>query len=152
MLGMKLTGPDSKSVDGLGLLNCETVYTKEEGYSEKPERVSLKIKACGPMLAAVDGISLDGFTVHSGSTTTAAPVFGTDGACGKNGMVIGTSIHGFFDNKPLRVALMKYLAKTKGIPYVEEEEFTIDDGFEELAQVFESHVDVAAIYKIMGLK
>ncbi|MCL2550461.1 MAG: cobyric acid synthase [Methanimicrococcus sp.] len=152
MLGKKLTGPDGKSVDGLDLLNCETVYTKEEGYSEKPERVSLKVKACSPMLSAVDGMELNGFTAHSGSTVTASPVFGTDGACGKDGKVIGTSMHGFFDNKPLRMALMKYLAEKKGIAYVEEEEFTIDDGFEELAQVFAAHVDVEAIYKIMGLK
>ncbi|MCL2862986.1 MAG: cobyric acid synthase [Methanimicrococcus sp.] len=152
MLGKKLTGPDGKSVDGLGLLDCETVYTKEEGYSEKPQRVSLKVKACGPMLAAVDGITLNGFTAHSGSTTTVSPVFGADGACSKDGTVIGTSIHGLFDNKPFRVALMKHLAEKKGIPYAEEEEFTMDDGFEELAQVFEANVDVEAIYKIMGLK
>jgi len=50
------------------------------------------------------------------------------------------------------MALMKYLAEKKGIPYVEEEEFTIDDGFEELARVFESNVNVEAIYKMMGFK
>lgn len=152
MLGTKLTGPDGKSVDGLGLLDCETVYTKEEGYSEKPTRVSLKIKCNSPILKAVDGTELDGFTVHSGSTATSSPVFGTDGACSEDGTVIGTSMHGFFDNKLLRVALMKYLAEKKGVPYIEEEAFTMDDGFEELAQVFEANVDIDAIYKIMGLK
>jgi len=74
MLGKSLTSPDGKSTNGLDLLNCETVYTKEEGYSEKPERVSLKIKACSPMLNAVDGIVLNGFTAHSGSTITTSPV------------------------------------------------------------------------------
>ena len=152
MLGKKLTAPDGKSVEGLNLLDCETVYTTEEGYSEKPVRVSVEIKGSGPILAPLNNDILTGFTVHSGSTTTQVPIFGTDGACSKDGLVIGTSMHGFFDNKTLRIALMKYLASRKNIPYVEEENFTIDDGFEELAQVFEANVDVDAIYKIMGLK
>ena len=152
MLGKKLTAPDGKSVEGLGLLECETAYTKEEGYSEKPVRVSLEIKSDSPILMSLKNEFVNGFTVHSGSTVTNKPVFGTDGACSKDGLVIGTSMHGFFDNKLLRIALMKYLSCQKNIPYVEEEDFTMDDGFEELAQVFEANIDVDAIYKIMGLR
>ena len=152
MLGRKLTAPNGQSVEGLGLLECETIYTKEEGYSEKPVRVSLKIKGVGPILTSLNNEIINGFTAHSGSTATNSPVFGTDGACSKDGLIIGTSMHGFFDNKLLRITLMKCLANRKNIPYIEEENFTIDDGFEELAQVFEANVDVDAIYKIMGLK
>ena len=152
MLGKKLTAPNGQSVEGLNLLDCETVYTKEEGYSEKPVRVSLKINGGGPILTPMKNEIVTGFTVHSGSTAAKTPVFGTDGACSADGLVIGTSMHGFFDNKPIRIALMKFLAARKNIPYVEEDNFTMDDGFEELAQVFEANVDVDAIYKIMGLK
>ena len=152
MLGKKLTAPNGQSVEGLGLLDCETVYTKEEGYSEKPVRVSLKINGSGPILTQMKNEIVTGFTVHSGSTVTKTPVFGTDGACSTDGLIIGTSMHGFFDNKSIRIALMKFLAERKNIPYVEEDNFTMDDGFEELAQVFEANIDVDAIYKIMGLK
>ncbi|WNY28466.1 Cobyric acid synthase [Methanimicrococcus stummii] len=152
MLGAKLTGPDGKIIDGLGLLDIETVYEKEEGYSEKPVRVSSKAKGCTPYLKAIWGETVDGFNVYSGKVTTKSPVFENDGACSADGLVLGTSMHGFFDNKNLRVALLKYLAEKKGVPYVEEDGFTIQDGFEELAQVFEKNVDVEAIYKIMGLK
>ncbi|MDL2261840.1 cobyric acid synthase [Methanimicrococcus sp. OttesenSCG-928-J09] len=152
MLGKKLTGPDGKTVDGFGLLDVETVYKTEEGYSEKPVRVSFTVKSYSPILKAINGKTIEGFTAHSGSTTTKEPIFGTDGAVGQNGMVIGTSMHGFFDNKNLRVALLKYLAEKKGVPYTEEDGFTMQDGFEELAQVFEENIDMEAIYKIMGLK
>ena len=152
MLGKKLKAPNGQSVEGLSLLDCETVYTKEEGYSEKPVRVSLKVNGSGPILTPMKNEIVTGFTVHSGSTATKTPIFGTDGACSTDGLIIGTSMHSFFDNKPIRIALMKFLAERKNIPYVEEDNFTMDDGFEELAQVFEANIDVDAIYKIMGLK
>ncbi|WNY23084.1 Cobyric acid synthase [Methanimicrococcus hongohii] len=155
MLGKTLTDPDGKTVNGFGLLDVETVYEKEEGYSEKPVRVSLKVKECrglSPYLKAIEGETVEGFNAYSGKVSTKAPVFENDGACSADGTVVGTSMHGFFDNKNLRVALMKYLAEKKGVPYVEEDGFTIQDGFEELAQVFEENIDMEAIYKIMGLK
>lgn len=152
MLGKNLTAPDGKKVAGLGLLDVETVYEKEEGYSEKPVRVSLKVKGCSPYLKTIEGETVEGFNVSGGSTTSKAPVFGKDGSCSADGTVVGTSMHGLFDNKNLRVALLKYLAGIKGVSYTEEDGFTIQDGFEELAQVFEANIDVNAIYKIMGLK
>ncbi|MDR2944949.1 MAG: cobyric acid synthase [Methanosarcinales archaeon] len=152
MLGKTLTGPDGKTVEGFGLLDIETVYDKEEGYSEKPVRVSLKIKGGSPYLEAIIGETVEGFNAYSGSVSTPDPIIGNDGACGSDGLVIGISMHGFFDNKNLRVALLKYLAEKKGVPYIEEDGFTIQDGFEELAQVFEKNVDIEAIYKMMGLK
>ena len=152
LLGKTLTGPDGKSVDGLGLLDIETVYEKEEGYSEKPARVSLKVKGCSPYLKAIEGETIEGFNVYSGKVTTKNPVFENDGACSADGTVVGTSMHGFFDNRNLRAALLKYLTEKKGVPYVKEDNFTMQDGFEELAQVFEANIDVEMIYKIMGLK
>ncbi|MDY0266701.1 MAG: cobyric acid synthase [Methanimicrococcus sp.] len=152
MLGKKLTDPSGKIIDGLGLLDNETVYEKEEGYSEKPVRLALKIKGCGPYLKAVDGETIEGFTAQNGIVTTRSPIFGTDGACSLNGMVVGTSLHGLFDNKNLRVSLFKYLSERKGISYAEEDGFTMQDGFEELAQVFEKNMDMKAIYEIIGLE
>lgn len=152
MLGQKLTGPDGKTVDGLGLLDVETAYEKEEGYSEKPVRVSLKVTGCTPYLKNIEGEKVEGFNVYSGSVTTTAPVFEKDGACSADGTVLGTSMHGFFDNQNLRVALLKYLAGQKGIAYAEEDGFTMQNGFEELANVFEANVNMEAIYQIMGLK
>ncbi len=152
MLGKTLTGPDGKPVEGFGLLDIETVYEKEEGYSEKPVRVSPKVRGCSPYLKAIEGETVEGFNVYSGSVSTKDPVFDNDGACSADGTVVGTSMHGFFDNKNLRVALLKYLAEKKGVPYVQEDGFTMQDGFEELAQVFEKNIDVEAVYKIMGLK
>ena len=152
ILGKKLTGPDGKEVAGFGLLDVETVYEKEEGYSEKPIRVSSKISGSGPILERLSGQTVEGFSVYSGTVSSKAAVFGSDGACSDDGMIIGTSIHGLFDNKDLRVGLMKYLSEKKGIPYAEESDFTMQDGFEELAQVFEKNVDVDAIFKIACLK
>ena len=151
ILGKKLTGPDGKEVAGFGLLDVETVYEKEEGYSEKPIRVSSKISGSGPILERLSGQTVEGFSVYSGTVSSKAAVFGSDGACSDDGMIIGTSIHGLFDNKDLRVGLMKYLSEKKGILYAEESDFTMQDGFEELAQVFEKNVDVDAIFKIAGL-
>ncbi|WNY24855.1 cobyric acid synthase [Methanolapillus millepedarum] len=156
LLGKTLTDPSGNKVAGFGLLECDTVYEKEEGYSEKPERVTVvidsKSKVNAGILKEVSGMTVDGFLAHSGKTTTRSPVFGNDGAVSADGMVLGTFTHGLFDNKQFRKALLRYLAARKGIQYVEEEEFTVQDGFAELAAVFEKNVDMKAIYKIMELK
>ncbi|MCL2141807.1 MAG: cobyric acid synthase [Methanimicrococcus sp.] len=152
ILGQKLIMPNGNAVNGLGLLDCETVYTESEGYSEKPVRICSKINECEHIFSSISGEEIFGFTSHGGSVKTLKPIFGTDGACSKDGLVIGTSLHGLFANPALRITLMKYLAAKKNIPYVEEENFTVQDGFEELAQVFEKNIDMEAIYKIMSLK
>ncbi|WNY27044.1 cobyric acid synthase [Methanolapillus ohkumae] len=156
-LGKTLTDSHGNVFFGFNLLDCETVYEKEEGYSEKPVRITVTVGASdktdlGPILKQISGIRLEGFFAHSGKTKTVSPIFGDDGALGAGGLVIGTSMHGLFDNKPFRVALLKYLASRKGISYVEEEAFTVQDGFAELAAVFEKNVDMKAIYKIMELE
>ncbi|MDV0447108.1 Cobyric acid synthase [Methanosarcinaceae archaeon Ag5] len=156
LLGKTLKDPSGNKVAGFGLLDCDTVYEMEEGYSEKPERIMTVINSKAGvntgLLKEVSGMTVEGFFAHSGKTNTKAPIFGDDGAVSTDGMVLGTFMHGLFDNKAFRKALLKYLAARKGIQYVEEEDFTVQDGFAELADVFEKNVDMEAIYKIMGLK
>jgi adenosylcobyric acid synthase len=96
ILGKKLTLPSGETVDGLGLLDCETIYAASEGYSEKPIRICSKINECGPIFSSIEGEEILGFTSQGGIVKTTKPIFGTDGACSQDGLVIGTSFHGLF--------------------------------------------------------
>jgi adenosylcobyric acid synthase len=85
-----------------------------------------------------------------GITDSCRNIFGDDGAVDEDGLVIGTYLHGLFDNKNIRDALMRYLYEKKGLTYRPENTITENDAYEELANVVEQNLDMEKIYKIIG--
>jgi adenosylcobyric acid synthase len=134
--------------EGLGLLD---IGTKFGAYKKKTIQVTKKVNAHGPILAPIDGEEIKGYEIHMGITDSSHSVFGDDGAIDEDGMVIGTYLHGLFDNRNIRDALMKYLYTKKGLEYVPEETMTENDAYEELANIVEQNLDMKKIYEIMGV-
>ena len=85
-----------------------------------------------------------------GITDSRRHVFGDDGSIDEEGLVIGTYLHGLFENGNIRNALMKYLYEKKGLEYELEEVMTEDGAYEELARVVEQHIDMDKLYEIVG--
>ena len=79
-----------------------------------------------------------------------------DGAVSCDGNVIGSYLHGIFDNDEFRLELINRLRESKGLPPMLAEELnTVDKEaeYDKLADWFREHIDIDLIYeKIDHLK
>ena len=130
--------------EGLGLLDIRTRFGE---YKKRTVQVTKKVNAYGP----IDGEEIKGYEIHMGITDSYRNVFGDDGAIDEAGLVIGTYLHGLFDNKNIRDALMRYLYEKKGLEYRPDNAMTENDAYEELANVVEQNLEMEKIYEIIGI-
>ena len=133
---------------GLGLLD---VVTKFGAYKKRTIQVTKKVKPYGPILTPIGGEEITGYEIHMGTTDSLCNVFGDDGAIDEDGLVIGTYIHGLFENKNIRDALVKYLYKIKGLEFMPEDVITEKEAYDELANFVEKNLDMEKINKIIGI-
>lgn len=134
--------------EGLGLLDVRTKFGE---YEKKTIQVTKKVNACGPILSPIDGEEVKGYEIHMGITDSCRNVFGDDGAIDEEGLIIGTYLHGLFDNINVRNAFMQYLYSKKGLEYMPEDAVTESDAYDELANMVEQNLDMKKIYEIMGI-
>ncbi|AKB78050.1 Cobyric acid synthase [Methanosarcina horonobensis HB-1 = JCM 15518] len=134
--------------EGLGLLD---IGTRFGDYKKRTVQVTKKVKGHGPILKPIDGEEIKGYEIHMGVTDSNRTVFGDDGAIDENGLVIGTYLHGLFDNRNVRNALVQYLYEKKGLEYMPEEIISENDAYEELANVVEQNIDIEKLYEIAGV-
>ncbi|WP_237482079.1 cobyric acid synthase [Lichenibacterium dinghuense] len=140
MLGRRVSDPDGvegppAAVDGLGLLDVETVLT------------GAKVLRPVAGTTAVDGVSFAGYEMHVGVTRgpdRARPMLrlgdGTeDGAVSADGLVCGAYAHGFFADDRQRAAWLARLgAAPSDLGYEAEVERVLD----RLADHLERHLDL----------
>lgn len=152
MLGRRLVDPDGVErrgeYEGLGLLPCETVFTREKTRTRRRA-----VCAAGPF----EGAALEGYEIHMGITRGEAPPFcrfedGTADGAVKDG-VFGTYLHGLFDSGELTARLASLLAERKGIavPYFVPENRAAyrDRQYELLADAVEKSLDMKTIRRVM---
>jgi adenosylcobyric acid synthase len=141
MLGKRISDPDgiegpSGSVEGLGLLDVETVLTGDK----RLEAVSGE---------SFDGVSLCGYEMHVGRTmgSDCARRFSTiggagDGAGSADGRVWGTYLHGLFADDRQRSAWLTRLGgSVSGLDY----EAGVEDVLDRLAAHMERHLDLGGL-------
>ena len=154
MLGRHISDPDGiegdeTGIDGLGLLDCETVL---EG--DKTTRL-----VAGKSLES--GIGFEGYEIHLGKTTSnekawlevginpnnnEPAIMASQGAISKNGLVYGCYIHGLFDNAMFRAKFLQH--DNDGINHTE----MVNQALDELAAEIEEHLDIEAIIEIAKSK
>ncbi len=127
------------TIKGLGLLD---VYTQFQKYEKKTRQVEKSVTGNGKILGAIKGQSVKGYEIHMGETRGERPAFGDDGSVSQNGLVIGTYLHGIFDNDNFRNSLLGYLYDQKGLLY---QNRTVGNGIEELAGFIGSHLNMDLI-------
>lgn len=132
--------------EGLGLLETETSFGE---YKKRTVQVKKEIVADGPIFNHIKGDEIWGYEIHMGATKTPRTVFGDDGSIDESGTVVGTYLHGLFENENIRHALMIYLTEKKGVEYHPETVTTEDEAYEELARVVESCLDMEKIYELI---
>jgi adenosylcobyric acid synthase len=147
MLGRRLSDPDGvegapDSIEGLGLLDVETVMTGDKTLRPVTGRLP-------------DGARFEGYEMHVGRTAGAvAPMLtfddgATDGARSADGRVKGCYVHGLFDRGEARAELLAELGATaEG----QDQTVRVDQALDEIAAVLERSFDIPALMRLAGLE
>lgn len=168
MLGKKIEDPHGtesrhKSVDGIGLLNIETVFEKGKRTCLVEAKVIKGFGVQGPG-SPIGCETLKGYEIHMGTSTGDIGLFKVkrispdaelrtqnaesvlDGSMNKN--CWGTYIHGIFENDSFRKGVIDRLRERKGLPlsgagasYAESQEKALD----RLAAVVRANIDMRFI-------
>ena len=153
MLGRRLRDPEKVEgggeLAGLGLLPCETVFSREK---KRVRREALVVE--GPFA----GARLSGYEIHMGQTDRgdAAPFCRfaggePDGAV--QGCVFGTYLHGLFDSGELVDRLARWLAQRRGIRLepvkLENRAAYRQRQYDLLADAVRQSLDMQAVYQAM---
>ncbi len=158
MLGKRIEDPhgvegNCPGMNGLGLLNMTTTFEKEKRTLQSTG----KINRLGDEWSKLTGLEVEGYEIHMGiSQTEETPLIimdnnHTDGSIKNN--VIGTYFHGIFDNSEFTTEIINRIKKDKGLDtdstkvmnfkeYKEQE-------FDKLANLYEQHLDIDAIKRII---
>jgi adenosylcobyric acid synthase len=146
MLGSRLDDPDGTegppgAVDGLGLLEIETVLTGDKRL----------VEATGRELST--GQPIQGYEMHIGKTSGAGltrPMVEIDGrpdgAISPDGLVMGCYLHGIFASDEFRRAFLSRLRE--GRPRTEAYEAKVESTLDDLATHLEAHCDLDALLAI----
>ncbi|TYL36699.1 cobyric acid synthase CobQ [Natronococcus pandeyae] len=119
------TGEDDV-VEGLGLLPVETRFEPDK----RLERVAVPVDGtASPLLAAADGATASGYEIHAGRTRALESLDRPLGdASAARGQVLGTYLHGLFDNEAVRTAFLERVAASAGLDRVASASATDSDG------------------------
>ncbi|MCD7825719.1 MAG: cobyric acid synthase CobQ, partial [Clostridiaceae bacterium] len=150
---------------GMGLLPLMTRFGQEKTRT----RVEGYTGSLRGELKELSGKKVSGYEIHMGqsviqqggaplqkihSVFSAAETEKMDGCY--HGHVLGTYLHGIFDEEEFRRAFVQLLCRRKGIAYknqpaVNYQEYK-EQQFDKLAEVLRRNLDMEEIYRIMGLE
>ena len=161
MLGNRLRDPDHTEsavpeAAGLGLLDMDVVFEKEKQTAQ----VSGTVACPSGWPAQYNGVTVDGYEIHAGKSVHgpgAVPwltVSGhPDGVMNLQGNVMGTYLHGLFDDGQWFSAVASQIRRLRGesdqsFAPVSFEEFR-EKEFDRIAAIVRSSVDMDAVYRII---
>ncbi|WP_299003385.1 cobyric acid synthase [uncultured Caulobacter sp.] len=147
MLGRRLSDPEGvegapASIEGLGLLDVETVMTSQKTLRQVTGRLP-------------GGARFEGYEMHVGRTTGGArPMLrfdggGDDGAVSPDGKVRGCYVHGLFDTGEARAEL---LAELGAVSDRLNQSTRVDQALDDIAAALEAAFDIPALATIAGLE
>lgn len=167
MLGRTVIDGIESAIDqmpGLGLLNTVTRFSPTKHTTQVQGELHLRLP--GP-LHSVEAIELTGYEIHMGETelgdgTRPFARFDSrnhqasrisDGAVSDDGQIIGTYLHGLFDNARFARFFLNQLRVRKGLPPLDDQVFDYQhykhEQFDKLAQGVADSIDVDGIHRIM---
>jgi adenosylcobyric acid synthase len=140
------------TIPGLGLLDAVTRF---DLYEKKTVQVKKKVTGGGPILERIRGQEVSGYEIHMGVTEAGCEkAFEDDGAVAGGGLVMGTYLHGIFENDNFRNAFLEFLYTRKNLApekATREKVATEKDAFDDLAWAMEAHLDMGKIRKMLDL-
>ncbi|ADL69738.1 cobyric acid synthase CobQ [Thermoanaerobacterium thermosaccharolyticum DSM 571] len=166
MMGKKIydphliEGPISE-IDGLGLLDIETVISEKKVTTQVEAQISGDLP---DLLAPIKGLAVNGYEIHMGLTDAGEKSFSrivlrngksaylNDGSVSSDGKVFGTYIHGIFENSDFVKGFINAVRRSKGlseINYIEDYRKFKEREYDRLADVVRNSLDIGRIYEIM---
>ena len=169
MLGKRLSDPygveHKGTMDGLGLLDAKTVFSREKVRTRARGRMADPL----PGWELLSGAETEGYEIHMGVTRNLGgcreimysqeeghPVLGLGN---ESGTVIGTYLHGFFDAPGMaerfaaQVESRKRAETEPACPVGEVHDWKRykEEQYDRLAQLVRSSLDMDKIYEILGI-
>lgn len=159
-------GEVSGEFEGLGLLDVVTYFDKHDKITEQVFAESI---GEDQMLGTVRGRTLKGYEIHAGSTITLGntkPAFrivkrgdrvvnDLDGTVSADGLIVGTYIHGVFDNPSVIETLTRFLAKYKRVkpcwPVQKDTKKIWQENLEKLGRTVKENLDMNEIYHLLDI-
>jgi adenosylcobyric acid synthase len=170
MLGSVILDPENAEsktfeTDGLGLIDVSTLFRMQKNTHQV--KATLHERGSDIFRSLNTDSEITGYEIHMGETVLlngAAPflkiiersnreVCMDDGAVSSDGNVIGTYLHGIFENDEFRLGLINRLRESKGLaPILAEELSTVDKErqYDKLADWFRGHIDMDLIFEKIG--
>lgn len=162
MLGRKVVDEhnvesSTKEMEGLNLLNIDTFMNKDKITHQ------VKAKLSGLKEFIDFNHTINGYEIHCGRTkvyegNSAFKVmeqlggemgFYEEGNVNKEGTIIGTYIHGIFENNEFRNKFINYLRRRKNIKEKDAVCFDRDLQYNKLAELLRNSLDMPKIYEIL---
>ncbi|MBQ8031681.1 MAG: cobyric acid synthase [Butyrivibrio sp.] len=142
--------------DGLGLLPVDTVFEDQKTLIQS----SGTLTGAGGEFAALEGIAYRGYEIHVGVSVGGAlksvrerDLAGSRGMLCCNGNVLGTYIHGFFDNAEVTRTILDIVSDRKKIGSVcgclQDLWVYRERELDKLADVVRGSLDMEYIYKVI---
>ena len=171
LLGERILDPHGiesleRETTGLGLLPVVTTFATEK----RTRQVRARVTAGHGPLAAARGVDFSAYEIHMGHSQVSpgtlverlAPfsvmdgeACYTDGCMSTSGTTIGTYLHGLFQDRPVRHALITWLARQRGLAAplttAAPAMTTPEVQYDRLADLLRSHLDVPALFRLVGL-
>jgi len=166
MLGTRILDPDhvessTTEAEGLGLLDAQTVLLPTKETHQARARLLAAASLAAPGCSGI----IEGYEIHMGNTTLSSgsrpfvqlvnrsgrEVAVPDGAVSTDGRVLGTYLHGLFDNDGFRSAFLNQIRMAKGLPTFSAD-CRSEDPFDLLADHLEKHLDMERLLQICGIE
>ncbi len=149
MLGRAIEDPhgtesEEHSVEGLGLLDVVTTMAP--------------VKTTRQVVARFGDVAIRGYEIHVGETRRGdvAPMLqldgiGADGAISSDGRILGTYVHGLFDDPAGALAIVNHFRALLAMPPLDRSAIAASvDAYDRLAAHVRAHVDIDALHAAAG--
>lgn len=170
MLGDKLKDPyhvegEVEEINGIGLLDNETTFEIEKTTTQVEATICDGLSG---YMINLGGKKVKGYEIHMGISEIGKDVNDlniinskleqkvnyAEGSVNKDGNVIGTYIHGVFDDVDFTRALLNNVRIKKGLEKIESSVTSFDEfkqhEYDKLADLLREHLDIEKIYEIMS--
>lgn len=159
ILGKTLSDPfavesELKTINGLGLLNVTTEMLEEKTTIQSEMQILETYNGID-----LKGTCLKGYEIHMGKTTpldnSVIPFLKTEGGniegyISGDGLVMGTYLHGIFDNDAFRNALLNALRKNDDMRPEINFERQKEEAYDRLVEIVRPHLDIEKLHDIMN--
>lgn len=154
-----------EEISGLGLLSHETIFEAEKVTMQTSVEVKAQFRR-NSIFAGIENMQLKGYELHCGITNldlekdtvfaksiSLGEVEKIDGAINLEQNVLGTYLHGIFDNEEFTKTIITNIKLQKGINVVEDADFNYEKfkklEYDKLEKHFRKHLDMNKIYNML---